>query len=95
MTNDNAKSLLIAFAISVVGALGLTSCSENYRAKTLGREIQITLPADQKLVNVTWKDNNIWYLTRPRRTNEPVEKYSFREKSEYGIREGTVILIEH
>ncbi len=71
------------------------SCTKNRRAFTWGGKLTIDLPANQKLVIATWKDANLWYLTRPMRAGEVPETYTFKEKSEWGVREGTVTFVEH
>lgn len=71
-----------------------TSCTENERAKALGGTATLRLPKGEKLVNVTWKETSMWYLTRPMRADEIVETYTFREESGYGLLEGTVIIVE-
>jgi len=43
---------------------------------------------------VTWKEQEIWYLTRPRTAGEEPITWTFKEKSDLGIQEGTVILQE-
>jgi hypothetical protein len=71
------------------------SCTDNFRAKQIGGTIKLDLPKGEKLVNVTWKNNNFWYLTREMKPNEKPQTYNFRESSNYGMLEGKIILIEH
>jgi hypothetical protein len=71
-----------------------SACTENKRAKSFGGSAKIELPQGKKLVNVTWKESNMWVLYRDRRSNEIVDTYTFTEKSTYGILEGKVQLIE-
>ena len=52
------------------------------------------LPKGEKLVEVTWKDSNIWYLTRPMKEDDEPETYTFKEDSEWGVFEGTVTIVE-
>jgi hypothetical protein len=73
---------------------GLASCTQNERAKYFGGNATFNLPPGQKLVNVTWKDDHLWYLTKPMTTNDVVETYTFKEKSSHGLMEGSVTLIE-
>ena len=55
----------------------------------------INLPAGQELMEVTWKDANLFYLTRPMSEDYvPVTK-TFRETSEFGVWESTVYFVEH
>lgn len=83
------KLLIIAIAL-----IGMSSCTSNEAAKNYGGSMTINLPRNEKLVNVTWKGDEVWYLTRPMDSTEKPEVYKFHEKSSYGILEGTVTLIE-
>ena len=81
------------FAVVLV-AISLASCTENSRVKNWGGEGTINLPKGQKLVNVTWKETQIWYLTRPMDSTDVAETYQFHEESSYGVMEGTYTIIE-
>ena len=72
----------------------LSSCTENSRVKNWGGEGTINLPKGQKLVNVTWKESQIWYLTKPMDSSDVAETYSFHEESSYGVMEGTYTIVE-
>ena len=84
------KKLFLAIVMGVM----VTSCTENNRVKNWGGEGNINLPKGRKLVNVTWKENQIWYLTRPMNSNDVVETYQFQEESSWGVMEGTYNIIE-
>lgn len=75
-------------------AITFASCTQNERAKNFGGTATVNLPEGQKLVNVTWKEDQIWYLTRPMNSTDSAETYTFQEESSYGMMEGTVILKE-
>jgi hypothetical protein len=78
----------------VLSGMLLTSCTENERVKSWGGEGTIKLPKGKKLVNVTWKETQIWYLTRDMDSNDVAETYEFHEESSYGVVEGTYKIIE-
>ena len=84
------------FTILLIGCASFVfnSCTKNQRARAWGGEMTITVPTGQKLVNVTWKENDVWILTRPMRADESPETYSFYEKSKWGLMEGEIKLIE-
>jgi hypothetical protein len=84
------KKLFLAIMLGVM----VTSCTENNRVKNWGGEGTINLPKGQKLVNVTWKETQIWYLTRPMDSNDVAETYKFQEESSWGVVEGTYNIIE-
>ena len=85
------KKALIGIAVLT---LGLTSCTDNIRARAWGGTAEVELPQGQKLEVVTWKDADIWYLTRPMREGEVAETYNFQEESSWGMVEGTIIIKE-
>jgi hypothetical protein len=85
----------IAIIALVAMSLALIACSENDQARNHGGTMTVQLPPGEKLVNVTWKDNDLWYLTRKRKEGEVTESLVFREKSGMGWSQGTVVLNEH
>jgi hypothetical protein len=98
MNRKGTTQLIITFSvILIVGALfiGLAkSCSSNGMAKNFGGSMEIKLPVNTKLVNVTWKESQLWYVTRPMKKDETPETYTFQEKSTLGILEGTITIKE-
>lgn len=74
--------------------LTLGACTENSRVKSWGGEGTIKLPQGRKLMNITWKNDEIWYLTRPMDSSDVAETYKFHEESSYGMIEGTYNIIE-
>lgn len=80
--------------IMSVMMMALVSCTENSRVKNWGGEGTINLPQGRKLVNVTWKENQIWYLTKPMDSSDVAETYKFQEESSWGMVEGTFNIIE-
>lgn len=85
---------LFSVALLTISTMFLAGCTENIRAKTLGGTAIETLAPNTKLVNVTWKDDELWILTRPSRPGENPETYKFIEKSRFGIIEGKVVIRE-
>lgn len=80
--------LLIALVIPFVG------CTENQRAKNWGGNTTIEVSANKKLVNLTWKNENLWVLTRDRKEGETAETYYFTEDSSFGLIQGVVTIRE-
>jgi len=85
--------LLMICAVFIM-ALTVSSCTENMRAKQWGGNASLELPANQKLVVVTWKDNDLWYLTKPMTADDIAETYTFQEESSWGLLEGTYTIKE-
>lgn len=78
----------------VVCALLLAGCTEQIRTRQFGGNSFVDLPAGQKLVVATWKESNLWYLTRRMRDGEKPDTLLFGEISAYGIFQGTVTFRE-
>jgi hypothetical protein len=82
-------SIIIIFLVIV-----LTSCTENSRVRNYGGEQTIMLPCNQKLVNVTWKLDNMWVLTKQMYEDDEVEEYTFTEKASWRLWEGKITIKE-
>jgi len=85
---------IVVLSLMFVTTLTTLSCTEQQRAKKFGSTAKMELEPGKKLVMVTWKDANLWLLTRPARPGEPVEIYEFSESSSFGILEGKIFIIE-
>lgn len=70
------------------------ACTQQERAKSWGGSVTYTLPSGRKLVNVTWKAENLWVLTRAMRPGETPETYELTEKAAWGVLEGSVKIQE-
>lgn len=86
------KKILFASIISTF-ILVLSGCAQ-IGAKNFGGSYEIDLPQGEKLINITFKDTDIWYLTRPMREDEKAETYKFKEDSTYGVMEGVITIKE-
>jgi hypothetical protein len=94
---DMKRTILAVVTVAILTAIAVffvVGCSQNVRARDFGGDMEIRLPKGQKLVNVTWKENDFWYLVRDMRPGETAERWEFVEKSSMGFNEGKVILIE-
>lgn len=56
--------------------------------------MNIELEPNQKLIEVTWKDDSLWLLTKDMQEQDIAENYRFQEKDVTGILEGTVFINE-
>lgn len=83
------KQLLILICF-----ITLFSCTENTRARAFGGTTTVDLPKGYKLVNVTWKETDLWYLTTLMDSTDKPRTYNFDESSTYGMMEGRVIFKE-
>lgn len=85
------KFLAIGLIMVTIGTL--TGCG-NTVARSFGGTMTLELEPNQKLEAITWKDEELWYLTRPMREGEEAETWKFQEKTNLGVIEGTVIIKE-
>jgi len=72
----------------------LFACTDNQRSKAFGGTMEIKVPCDQSVFDVTWKGENLWYATQPARSDWRPEAKRFVEYSSYGLIEGEVVLHE-
>ena len=87
---------LICFALIMFGFIfccANISCTQNQRVKKFGGTMEINLE-NEKLINVTWKDDHLWVLTKEMKATDILETYKFSEKSSFGILQGTIIFKE-
>lgn len=77
------KKLFLLFTLIL-----LLGCTEQERAKNFGGTMEFELKPNEELINITWKDNQMWVLTRDTIANQ----FYFRESSSYGMWEGEVII---
>ena len=56
--------------------------------------MEINVPCDQVVFDVTWKGENLWYATQPAGSGWRPEAKRFVEYSSYGLIEGEVVLRE-
>ena len=66
----------------------LTACTENERARRFGGTEEVSLKPNEVVLNVTWKESEMWICTKDTISGVVY----FREKSAWGVMEGTVIL---
>lgn len=79
---------LAAFTL-IIGTVGCQSVAKNF-----GGDHTLKLPKNEKLVMITWKNDSLWYLTKPMTEDDIAETYKFQESADLGIMEGTVTVVE-
>jgi hypothetical protein len=72
----------------IIALLTLVSCTDNQKARSFGGTETIKLEPQEKFINITWKQDNLWVIVQDTIT----KKYYAREKSSFGIMEGKVII---
>lgn len=85
-------SICLQICVVCVCVWPLISCQ--YCTRKVGGTTEITLEPGEKLVEVTWKTNNLWILTEPMDSDYVPKTKTFKESSLFGVMEGTVIIHE-
>lgn len=68
--------------------LALASCTDNQRARKFGGTETIKIEPQEKFINITWKQNNLWVIVQDTITGTIYAK----EKSSFGVMQGKVII---
>ena len=84
------KKVILALVVLIM--IGLTSCQ--YCSRKFGGDITVNLEPNEKLVEVTWKNSNLWYLVEPMEEDYTPKTKVFKESSNTGLLEGSVTFIE-
>jgi uncharacterized protein YcfL len=77
------KLLMVAIIL-----LALVSCTDNQRARSFGGTETVKLEPQEKFINITWKQDNLWVIVQDTITGTIYAK----EKSSYGLVQGKVII---
>jgi hypothetical protein len=86
------KKKILAVVLGVTLCFGMIGCQSV--TKDFGGSTTIELEPNQKLEEITWKDDSLWYLTRPMTDGDIAETHTFQQSSNFGVFEGTVTIIE-
>ena len=86
---------VVSVLLVILAAVMCCFCTENTRARVWGGKETITLSKGQKLVEVTWKENNLWYLVEPMDSGYTPKTKVFQEASRLGVLEGELTFIEN
>ena len=89
---EKSTWLIILFCVVMV-IIFVFGC-DKWTTRNFGGESTIMLPKNEKLIEATWKGNNLWYLTVPMDSNYVPKTKIFQESSMVGVLEGKVIFIE-
>ena len=84
--------ILVMTAITPILALSLMGCQ--IATKSLGGNTTLELEPNEKLEEITWKDDSLCYLTRPMTEDDIAETHVFKQSSNWGVLEGTVTIVE-
>ena len=84
------KKVMTIFMLLAV----LTACTENDRTRNWGGKSRIEIPKGNRLIEVTWKEDNLWMLTCPMDSDYTPKTYQFAEKSSWQLYEGEITIVE-
>jgi hypothetical protein len=90
----NKIKSISSIGIILIAAILLAGCTQNQRARGLGGSATIEAPAGKTVVNMTWKETQLWVQYRDRAPGEKPQTTVFKEYSSFGILEGQVTVIE-
>lgn len=86
------KKILSIALIGFMSMSLLTGCQSV--VKSFGGSMTMKLEPNQKLEMITWKDDSLWYLTKPMTEDDIAETHTLQQSSEWGVFEGTVTIVE-
>lgn len=85
------KKILLVLGLGL-GFLTL-SCTDNSISRNWGGKSTVELERGDRLVNLGWKGEQLWILTKSDSLVTPTS-YKFKEKSSFGVMEGEVQIVE-
>lgn len=91
---ETKRFRLSVITVTLLTACMFFACTENERARTYGGEQTVKLPKGEKLIEATWKESNLWYLTEPMDSDYVPKTKVFKESSDFGVWNGKIIFIE-
>lgn len=59
------KRIYVGTLLCIILSLGLLTGCDQGVARSLGGDMTLELEPGQKLEMITWKEDSLWYLTRP------------------------------
>lgn len=88
------RKLIIGGILLILITIVYFVLSSQFGAKKFGGTYHIELKENEKLSNITWKDDDLWILTRKAKNDEIAETYDFREDSKFNVLNGNVVIKE-
>ncbi len=86
--------ITVILIITTILCCVFTSCTQQTISREFGGTVTINLEPGEKLVEATWKDDNLWYLVEPMDSDYIPTTKIFKESASFGIMNGKVIFIE-
>lgn len=90
---DKVRAFFRGMFAVMMAVLMLTSC-ENLVTRNFGGSQTIELEKGQRLVEITFKDNDLWILTEPMDSDYVPKTKTFYEDSNLGVMQGKITIKE-
>ena len=74
--------------------LGVGGCTGNERARKFGGTETVNLEQGERVHDVDWEDQDLWILT-VQDPSTPPKTYKLKEKSNYNVISGTILIVEN
>ncbi len=87
------KKLLFLFLV-IAATLSSISCTEQERARHYGGNTEIQVNPGYKLLEVTWKGDDLWMFMEEMDSDYVPKTKIFKEESSFGIIEGSITFKE-
>lgn len=84
----------IVLIVCVVLGLVISSCTQQQRARQFGGTQVIQVPAGQKVMMATWKNDDLFYMTEPMDSDYVPKTKILAESASWGVLESTVKFVE-
>ena len=78
----------VAWATASLGSCLWFGVLQNIAARNWGGTMTLNLPANARLINITWKEDSVWYLYYDQASGNCY----FKEDSRHGLIEGGVLV---
>ena len=93
MKHPKFRIYIIAAIVAVMIVGFLCSC-ENFMTRNFGGSQEIKLEKGQRLVEITFKYNDLWILTEPMDSDYVPKTKTFYEDSNLGVMQGKITIVE-
>jgi hypothetical protein len=90
---DKVRAFFRGMFAVMLSLVMLTSC-ENLMTRNFGGSQEIKLDKGQRLVKITFKDNDLWILTEPMDSDYVPKTKTFYEDSNLGVMQGKINIVE-
>lgn len=88
------KKFVLSAIVAVSLMFGLSSCTENQRAKTFGGTATINVEKGKKVMMATWKGDNLFYMVEDMEEGYVPHDKMLIESSSFGVIESKVVFKE-